>query len=254
MTKTIGIVGGLGPKAGENLHARILANTRAVRDQDHLPIALYTNPVIPDRSAFINGEISDNPAVYILDSLRRLVDFGAQILCVPCNTAHSPVIWDAVTEKFPEFAGDAELLHIIHLTVEYIVNYHPSVSHVGLLATTGTVSTEVYQRALEHHNFRPILPTEANQRHVQEAIYHPDWGIKAQSAPVTQQAVDALETAGLRMIVDGAEALILGCTEIPLALNGQDLKGIPLLDSTAIMAREAIRRAAGEAKVTSIRR
>lgn len=254
MTKIIGIVGGLGPKAGENLHSRILANTRVVRDQDHLPVLLYTNPRIPDRSEFIFGETTQNPADQILQSLRLLYDFGARVLCVPCNTAHAPVIWDVVTTGFADFAGDGELLHIINLTVEHIIKRHPSVSHVGILATTGAVSAEVYQQALAHRNFRPVLPTEAHQRNIQDAIYHPDWGIKAVSSPVTQQATDALEAAAYRMIVDGAEAIIMGCTEIPLALNGNELKGIPLVDSTAVLAREAIRRAAGEAKLSSLMR
>lgn len=254
MTKIIGIVGGLGPKAGENLHARILANTRAVHDQDHLPILLYTNPRIPDRSEFIFGETSENPAEQILRSLRLLHDFGARVMCVPCNTAHSPVIWDVVADGFGQFAAGAELLHIINLTVEHIVRCRPSVSHVGILATTGAISAEVYQQALAHRNFRPVLPTETHQRNIQDAIYHPDWGIKAVSSPVTQQATDALEAAAFRMIVDGAEAVIMGCTEIPLALNGNELKGIPLIDSTAVLAREAIRCAAGEARLTTLMR
>ena len=180
-----------------------------------------------------------------------LVDFGARVLCVPCNTAHSPEIWDVVAAGFEEFGSDAELLHIVDLTVEHLVHNYPSSSHVGILATNGTLRTEVYQTALSHHNIRPVLPTEANQRHVQEAIYHPDWGVKAQSGPVTQRAIDGLETAAVRMIADGAEAIILGCTEVPLALGKRELKGIPLIDSTTVLAREAILRAAGKEKLIS---
>lgn len=251
MSKLIGIVGGLGPKAGEHLHAAILANTRAVRDSDHLPILLYTNPDIPDRTDFLRGESAENPGHQIRRCLMQLVDFGASVLCVPCNTAHAPAIWDVVEAGFPEVARGAELLHIIDLTVNYVVHNYPSTSHVGLLATDGTLESEVYHAALAHHNIRTIVPSAATQRNVHEAIYHPDWGIKARSAPVDPQAVDALESAALRMIADGAEAIILGCTEIPLALNQPDYKGIPLIDSTTVLAREAILRAAGEAKLIS---
>ncbi len=251
MSKLIGIVGGLGPKAGENLHAKILANTRAVRDADHLPILLYTNPAIPDRGSFICGEIAENPAHEILHTLQLLVGLNARVLCVPCNTAHCPVIWDTVTAGFATFGADARLLHIVNLTVEFLTRYHPSTSHVGILATCATIDSEVYQTALAHRNFRPVVPTESNQRHVQEAIYHPDWGVKSQSAPVSRQAVDALEAASVRMIADGAEAIILGCTEIPLVLTGGEIKGIPLVDSNVVLAREAIRHAAGEEKLVA---
>jgi len=252
--KLIGIVGGLGPKAGENLHAAILNNTRAVKDSDHLRILLYTNPAIPDRTEFILGQIEQNPADEILRSMEQLIQFGAQVLCVPCNTAHCPMIWDVVEEGFTQFGDDLRLLHIIDSTVEFLVRTQPRASHAGILATNGTTSSAVYQNALLQRGIQPVLATDSNQRRVQEAIYHPDWGLKAKASPVTQQAIDALETAAVRMIADGAEALILGCTEIPLALPGSDLKGIPLINSTAVLARECIRHAAGEDKLLSLAR
>jgi len=254
MSPIIGVVGGLGPKAGENLHAKILANTRAVRDSDHLQILLYTNPTIPDRGDFIFGDVAGNPAVEILSSLRLLWTAGARVLCVPCNTAHAPVIWDEVEAGFAAAVAagetDAQLLHIVRLTVQHIVRTYPSVSHVGVLGTNGTLKTRVYADELLRNDIEPLHPTESGQRQVQEAIYHPDWGIKSQSDPVTKEAADALRAAALRMIADGAEAIILGCTEIPLALRAPDIKGIPVIDSNAVLAREAIRLAAGEAKLT----
>ncbi|MCE5216366.1 amino acid racemase [bacterium] len=254
MSKLIGIVGGMGPKAGENLHAKILLNTRAVSDSDHLQVLLYTNPAIPDRNAFLRGEVEENPAYEILRSLQLLYGSGARVLCVPCNTAHAPAIWEVVEAGMPERARDAELLNIVSLTVGHLVRTFPSVSHVGILATTGTIAAGVYQTALSHHNVRPVVPKETTQRNVQEAVFHPEWGVKAQSSPVSQIAVDALRAAAVRMIADGAEAVILGCTEIPLALTEADLKGFPLIDATAVLAREAIRRAAGEDKLISRRR
>ncbi len=254
MSKLIGIVGGVGPKAGESTHAAVLANTRAVRDSDHLHVLLYTNPSVPDRTEFVLGRSTENPATEILRSLRLLVQFGCGVVCVPCNTAHSPAVWDVVQEGFQEFAVGAELLNIVELTAEFVTHTYPSTSHVGLLATDGTIAAEVYQHAFNHRNVRVVLPTETNQRRVQEAIYHPDWGIKSKSSPVAQEAIDALETAAFRMIADGAEAMILGCTEIPLALAEPTLKNIPLVNTTAVLAREAIRRAAGEEKLVTLRR
>jgi aspartate racemase len=249
--RMIGIVGGMGPKAGENLHAKILANTRAARDHEHLQVVLYTNPAIPDRTPFLRGETTENPAHEILHSLLMLYQFGAQVLCVPCNTAHAPAIWDVVVEGMQRGAPDAELLHIIELTAEHVVRRHADVSHVGILATTATISCELYQRALAHRNIHSIVPSEATQRRVEEAIFHPQWGIKAQSDPVSAEARQVLEAAALRMIADGAEAVVLGCTEIPLALPETALRGYPLIDATTLMAREAIRRAAGLERLTA---
>jgi aspartate racemase len=251
MSKMIGIVGGMGPKAGENLHSKILANTRAAKDQEHLQVLLYTNPAIPDRTPFLRGETSENPAHEILHSMLMLYQFGAQVLCVPCNTAHAPPIWDMVQEGLQRGAPDAELLHIIELTAEHVVRKHASVSHVGILATCATIASELYQRALAHRNIHSVVPSEATQRRVEEAIFHPQWGIKAQSDPVTDEATKVLQAAAVRMIADGAEAVVLGCTEIPLALTGTDLKGFPLIDATTLMAREAIRLAGGAERLTA---
>jgi aspartate racemase len=251
MSKLIGIVGGMGPKAGEYLHAKILANTRAVSDADHLQMVLFTNPAIPDRNAYLTGEVPENPAQEIIRSALLLVELGCRVLCVPCNTAHAPPIWDVVSSVLAERAPEAELLHLVNLTVDYLVHHHPSTSHVGILATTATVQCGVYQSALSHHNIRPIVPREGSQRHVQEAIFHPEWGIKSKSDPVAQEATDALKAAAVRMIAEGAEAIILGCTEVPLALADPNLKGYPLIDSTTVLAREAIRRAGGEEKLLS---
>jgi aspartate racemase len=252
MNKIIGIVGGMGPKAGESLHADILRNTRAIRDQDHLHIILYTNSTIPDRSDFLTGASQSSPAPEILRSLQMLVQVGCAVLCVPCNTAQSPPIWDVVEAGFAEFAQGAELLNIVTVTADAVVRRHPEISHVGILATERTVGAGIYQAALSERNVHSIVPSESNQRHVQEAIFHPDWGIKAESAPVTREAIDRLHAAALRMIADGAEAIILGCTEIPLAFTGRVLKGVPLIDSTDALARESIRRAAGDDKLVPL--
>lgn len=254
MAKIIGIVGGIGPKAGESLHGKILSNTRAAGDLDHLPILLYTNPAIPDRTDFVLGKSSENPAHQILASLRVLVQAGAQVLCVPCNTAHAAMIWDVVTAGLGSLAAEAELLHIVNLTVDHVWRHRPKVSHVGILATTGTIASEVYQVALAERQMSPVVPSEDLQHQIHEAIYNPAWGIKAQSAPVSQHAANRLRSAANELIADGAEAIILGCTEIPLAFTESVIEGVALIDSTNVLARAAIQCAAGEQKLTTDQR
>ncbi|MGI5819482.1 MAG: aspartate/glutamate racemase family protein [Armatimonadota bacterium] len=245
----IGIVGGVGPKAGEDLHSKILANTRAGRDADHLSILLYTNPAIPDRTAFILGDIPDNPATEMLCTMRVLAKAGASVLCVPCNTAHSPVIWDSVLAGLPSFAPRAQLLHLIQITTDHLATAFPDAARIGVLATTGTISASVYQSALSSCEMQPIIPDEPLQRAVHETIYHPRWGIKAVSAPVSARAVETLTAAVETLIARGAQAVILGCTELPLALTGSHLDGVPLIDPAHHLAREAIRRVGGEEKL-----
>ncbi|MGQ9730199.1 MAG: aspartate/glutamate racemase family protein [Candidatus Zipacnadales bacterium] len=248
---TIGIVGGIGPKAGEDLHAKILRETYAQQDSDHLPILLYTNPAIPDRTAFLLGQIEENPGYEIARSVRLLVTAGAQVICVPCNTAHARPIWEVVTSEHKVFCSQSQLLNIVEVTLEEVVRQVPCVQRVGVLATTGTLVAEVYQAALATREIEVLVPPPAKQNLLHEAIYSTDWGIKARSAPVTPRAVTCVYETATYLVAAGAEVVILGCTELPLAFEGDHIAGVPVVDSTRCLARKAIVTAGGSLRVAS---
>lgn len=240
----IGIVGGVGPFAGLDLQRKILDQTAAVRDQDHLPVISVSWPgLIPDRTEFLLGRVAENPAYPILDQLRLLAGAGATVAGVPCNSAHAPAIFDVVRAGVAGFERPLRLLHMIEETAAHMRACHPSLKTVGVLSTTGAWQARVYPAALQPLGYRVVVPDEALQvGTIHPAVYDPAFGIKA-IGHVTEQARANLERGIASLREMGAEAIIIGCTEMPLALTESEYEGMPLIDPTLILARGLIREA-----------
>ena len=239
--RRIGVVGGVGPEAGFDLCRKVAASTRATRDQDHLPIVLLSLPAtIPDRTPFLLGHSVENPGPALADVAEALVDGGAEVVGVPCNTAHAPAIFDHVEARV---GGRCTLVNMVDEVTVHLARRHASVQRVGTLSTTGTRATGLYTDALARLGVEVIQVPEAVQReHVQPAIYDPVYGVK--SGPVHPRAVAGLQR-GVRALLDaGAEVVVLACTEIPLALPEAAVGGVPLLDATRVLARALVRESA----------
>lgn len=229
MKKTIGIIGGMGPLATVDLFEKITLHTRAERDQDHLHVLIDSNTAIPDRTAaLLHG--GPDPRPELIASARRLERMGAQALIMPCNTAHN--YYDDVAA-----AVSVPVLHMIRLTAQALER--AGIGAAGLLATDGTVQTGIYQRSFAGSGVDLLLPDEAGQRAVMDMIYR---GVKAGDLRYDPAAVRRAMEA---LLDRGAKTLILGCTELPLAvkLYGLDL---PVVDPTLELALGAIRFAGGE--------
>ena len=237
----IGVVGGLGPYAGLDLVRKIFDRTRADHDQDHLPVMLYSFPGdIPVRPEFLLGLTRENPGEAIGDIMARMAEAGATIIGMPCNTAHSPRIMDVAVAMLHEAAPQVRFVHMIDAVVAFIRESLPHARKIGVLSTKGTYATGLYQDALSAAGFVPLFPDEEGRERVQQAISNTAYGIKAQSNPVTPEARAALLAEAEKLVEQGADAVILGCTEIPLALTEPDLRGVPLLDATKVLARALI--------------
>jgi len=238
----IGIVGGVGPLAGLDLQRKIVAQTVAGRDQDHLPVISVSWPgPIPDRTEYLLGQVAENPAYAIVEQLRLLADAGATVAGIPCNTAHAPAIFDVIRAGVAEFARPLRLLHMIDETAAHLAAHHPTLRVVGVLSTTGTWRTRLYPAALEPRGFRVVVPDEALQvRTIHPAIYDPDYGVKS-AVRVTAQARANLEQGIAALREQGAETIILGCTEMPLVFPERIFAGVPLIDPTLVLARALIR-------------
>jgi len=245
-TQMIGVVGGVGPYAGLDLVRKIFDQTRAAGDRDHLPVSLLSLPgKIIDRTAFLLGQTHVNPALAIAEVVNMLHEQGATVVGIPCNTAHAPAIFDEVLRRLPE---GVTLIHMIQETIGYIRTRYPSVARVGILSTTGTRASNVYPDALSRHGLLGLQVLPETQRDlIQPAIYDERYGIKAQSNPVTTRARTSLHGGVEALREQGAEAVILGCTEIPLALTESEIGGMPLVDPTRILARALIQAFAPEA-------
>lgn len=227
--KTVGIIGGMGPLAAADLFEKIILHTRASCDQDHLRVLIDSNTNIPDRSAAILSGGAD-PVPELTASARGLERQGAELLIMPCNTAH--YFYDAV-----QASVSIPVLHMIRLTARVL--RERGVETAGLLATDGAVQTGIYPRCFEGTGIRLLTPDGAGQRAVMDMIYR---GVKAGRADYDASAVRRTMEDLLRQ---GAQTLILGCTEIPLAVKLYGLD-FPATDPTLELALDAIRFAGGE--------
>ena len=238
----IGVLGGLGPYAGLDLVRSIFDETEAHADQAHLPVALLSYPGrIPDRATWIADETAPSPLPAMMEVLRRLDDAGCTVAGVPCNTAHARPIFDRLRDGLLADGRELRLVHIVDAIVERVRELAPGAGCVGVLATSSSVENRLHEVGLEAARMEAVVPDAAHQARVQESIYGRAWGLKAQSAPPDPRAREALLDAADHLIGRGAEAVVLGCTELPLAVPEPDRAGVPFVNSTRALARALIR-------------
>lgn len=237
----IGILGGMGPQAGLDLAEKLMGLTRISRDQDHLPFILFSLPeMVSDRTAFLLGRQPLNPARAIAEQFRQMASVGCTHAVMACNTAHAGPIFDAAMELLKESGVKLRILHMVRETVAYIAGHWPRMRRVGILGTQGTHKTRLYDRALEDAGLEAIVPEAGVRELVHEAIYSTEFGIKARPGVVSEAAVDRIRESIRHLLDLGAEAVILGCTELPLAVTEKQIDGIPVLDPAMIVAEKLI--------------
>lgn len=238
----IGIVGGVGPYAGLDLAQKIFDQTIAGTDQEHLPVALLSVPgKIAERTEFILGNEPLNPANALAEVILKLEHLGASVVGIPCNTAHAPQIFNVIADELEKTDSTVRLLHMIEEVAGFLRRRHPRIETVGVLSTTGTKMAGVYPHYLEREGLSVLQPKEKLQNEIHAAIYDPGYGIKACSNPVTEKARDKLLGGVVSLQREEAQAIILGCTEIPLAINEKMAGETPLIDPTLVLARALIK-------------
>src|SRR5574341_528435 len=165
--KVIGVLGGLGPWATLDLFEKILRQTPARIDQEHLRIIIDNNPKIPDRSPAILGE-GEDPTPALVATAQNLQRAGADFLVIPCNTAH--YFYDRIRA-----AVTIPVLHIMDEVAAAAREKVPGVHVLGVLATAATMASGLYHRACRRQGIEVIGPDPAGQQIVNRAIY----GVKA---------------------------------------------------------------------------
>ena len=226
--KVIGIIGGMGPLATADLFKKIITNTKVLKDQDHIRVLIDNNTEIPDRTAAIlnNGE---NPIPQLTKSAKLLENMGADFLIMPCNTAH--YFYPAVSSSV-----NIPVLNMLEITCDSLVR--KGIKKVGLIATCGTVQSGLYQKVFDRANIEVLLPNEEGQKAVTDLIYS---GVKAGN---TQFDVADFKRTVEGLMSQGAEVLVLGCTELPVAVEMYNLN-YPVCDPTLELALSAIKKAGG---------
>ena len=238
----IGIVGGVGPYAGLDLFHKLLDNTLANSDQEHLDTVLLSLPSgIMDRTEYLLGRENENPAFAITEVLFKLEKTGAKVAGIPCNTAHAEGIFNIIQELLHRAGSRIKVLHMIDETVSFIASTFPDITRVGVLSTTGTTLSGVYNKALQLRDYEVLLLTiEMQETIIHPAMYDPDYGIKAVANPVHPMARENLLRGFSYLVKQGAEAVILGCTEIPIAIPEKEVDGVDTIDPTLVLARALI--------------
>ncbi len=202
MSSLIGILGGMGPLATVDFVTKIINQTPASRDQDHLPLLVHSVPQIPDRTACLM-ENRESPIDALLQGLNTLINGGAGCIAIPCNTAHH---W---YEQLAQ-ASSVPILHIAEACAESLAR--DQITSVGLLATDGTLKAGFYPKHLAAFGIDMKTPDAALQRQVMEGIYLVKSG-------AVEQGGRLLDACMSEMLQQGVERVILGCTEIPFALD-----------------------------------
>ncbi|MDR7464194.1 MAG: amino acid racemase [Armatimonadota bacterium] len=232
MRRTIGVVGGMGPWATLDFFAKVLRLTPARRDQDHLRLVIDNNPQIPDRAlAVLEG--GEDPTPALVAAARTVEAAGAELIAIPCNTAHH-------YHSAVQAAVRVPVLHIMREVAAAAARRFPQMQRVGLLGTRATVATGLYQEAFRPRRTEVLVPDPSGQEVIDRLI----GAVKAQAVDEELRATGVEVARGL--VRRGAEAIILGCTELPLVLPEEAL-GVPVLDSTLVLAEAAVRLATAEA-------
>ncbi len=226
MSKILGILGGMGPLATVDFLQKLIEETPANRDQDHLPVIVYAVPQIPDRPPAIIGH-GESPLPHMLKGIRTLKRAGAQAIAIACNTAH--YWYDDLVQQ-----GGLPILHIADAACDALKDQ--SVQRVGLLATEGTVAAGFYQSRFATRGIECLVSDADDQR----TLVLP--AIECVKRTDLAQA-HALATRAARHLLDnGAQVIVMGCTEIPLAIEYRTSDVTErCIDATRALARACVK-------------
>lgn len=221
--ETLGIIGGLGPMATAYLLQLIIEMTDAKNDQEHLDVIVFDRPRVPDRTAHILDKSKPSPLPCMTETARTLEKLGAGYLCAPCVTSHY---------YYKELAAAVGIpfINMVKETAEECKN--AGKKKIGIMATTGTVSTGLFQSALSECGLEAAVPSDEGQAMVMSLIYD---DIKAgKPADPKKFAKVTDELCGM-----GCDCIILGCTELSLIKKSAGLDR-RYLDALEVLAKRCV--------------
>ncbi|MGL6106167.1 aspartate/glutamate racemase family protein [Romboutsia sp.] len=224
MSKTVGVLGGLGPMATVYFYEMVVRMTEADKDQEHIDMVIVNKATTPDRTAYIIGESDENPCVDIIINAKKLENFGVDILAIPCNTAH--YFYNEIQSSV-----NVPIVHMPRETAAYIkANGYKK---VGILATRGTIKARVYQNICEEYNIEYEMLDEENQSLLMDIIYKDIKSGKAANMDNFRKIISYLQTLN-------CDCVILGCTELSILKNDNNLDDKFYIDSMDILAQKVI--------------
>ncbi|MGO1469765.1 MAG: aspartate/glutamate racemase family protein [Tissierella sp.] len=223
--KRLGILGGMGPKPTIKLFQTIVDMTEAHNDQENIHIIIDNNTKIPDRTSFLLDNTKEDPLPILKESAKRLEEAGADIIVMPCNTAH--YYYEEIKNSI-----NISFLNMIEETAIYIKKRYPDLKKIGLLATDGTIKMGIYDKMFSKYGIGVINPCKNDQRYIYDLIYN----IKENKE---QKSLDGVYVTMEKLEKEGAEIFIAGCTEVSVALDKFDIEG-KFIDPMEVLARRSI--------------
>ena len=223
----LGVLGGMGPLAAADFLAKLAEETPAVHDQDHIPYVAWGVPQIPERPAAILAG-GESPLPHMLRGIAALKQAGAQAIAIACNTAHH--WYDDLVQQ-----GGLPILHIADAACDALAARGIAAGAIGLLATDGTLAAGFYQQRFAAHGLTCVVNSREDQEHlVLPAIACVKAHDLARAHALAVQAI-------LRLQAAGAQAVVLACTETPLAIEYAPHPAAALcVDATRALAQACV--------------
>lgn len=221
--KKLGIIGGMGPLATAYFYELIVNMTDAKCDQEHMEVIMISKSSIPDRTNYILGRSIQNPELELCNTINDLVSLGADIIAIPCVTSH--YFYSSIIKKVT--------VPIINIVQEIAMKLVTSgVQIVGLMATEGTVSCRLFQEELKQYGIDVVVPNNKEQQVINNFIY--DFLKVAKDINMVE-----FEKITESLKMRGAQAILLGCTELSL-INKKYNLGAFYIDALNVLAERAI--------------
>jgi aspartate racemase len=243
--KLIGLIGGVGPWASLDVHRKILEQAAFTKEQDCVSVMHLSFPgKYTDRTEYILGKTTENPAYAFVNELRLLEAQGAGCAAIICNTAHAAPILNVIEEELAE--SSLQYINIIHETQSAVEkNNHRC---VGLLATLGTYELDLYRKDF---NGTIVYPSKKNRERVHNIIYNAQYGLKSAMPKDLTFLYNELTEVASDLLDEGVEALILGCTELPLLSDFSKCMPVQVYDPNQLLAAALLRSVLQPATTTS---
>jgi aspartate racemase len=227
--KSVGIMGGMGPEATVDLMLRVIQATPAKDDADHIRMIVDNDPKLPSRIKALLEGTGESPAPYLADMARRLESWGADFLAIPCNTAH--YYYEDV-----QSAVGIPVLNMIELTTSRVVGDNPGIRRVGLLAATAVLKTGLYSKSLGRHGVTDVYPSADLQDRLMVVIR------TVKTGRYGQKETDVLGAVANYLVAQGAQALVIACTELSLIGKTVDSE-VRLYDASQVLAETIVQKA-----------
>ncbi|WP_282926603.1 aspartate/glutamate racemase family protein [Helcococcus kunzii] len=222
--KKIGIIGGVGSLATVDIFNKIVENTFAENDQENIPVLIYNNPKIPDRTKSILHD-GESPVEEIVNTGKILEKMGADLLCIPCNTAH--YYFNILENSF-----NVPLLNMIDITVDYVKE--KKYKKVCVLGTEGTIKSKIYHNKLLENNIENYIFDNKFLDRLTFIIYDV---VKKNNFNIgIGDFENLLKDMANKNDID---VFILGCTELPVVFERFNID-VNYVDPTLLLAKKLI--------------